>query len=129
MSKYGNKKVTVNGIKFDSKKEADRYKALRMMEIYGKITDLELQKRFEIIPAQYETVETGEFYKVGSKKGQPKTKKKCVERSVVYVADFAYKKDGELVVEDTKGMLTPDYILKRKMMLYLLGIKISEIKG
>lgn len=129
MSKYGNKKVTFNGIKFDSKKEAERYKFLLMMKNAGEITDLELQKRFEIIPSQYEEVETGEVYKRGDKKGQPKTKKKCFEQSVVYVADFAYKKNGQLVVEDTKGMLTPDYIIKRKLMLYILGIKISEIRG
>ena len=52
---------------------------------------------------------------------------KCVERSVKYKADFFYTKDGELVVEDTKGFRTPDYIIKRKLMLYVHHIRIKEV--
>lgn len=126
-SKYGAKKVICNGIEFDSRKEANRYKELYLLQRAGVIQDLELQKPFELIPAQYKVVKTGEVYKRGAKKGQPKTKAICVENSVVYVADFVYKEKGEIVVEDTKGFKTADYIIKRKLMLYVHGIKIKEV--
>lgn len=126
-SKYGAKKVICNGIEFDSRKEANRYKELYFLLRAGHIQDLELQKSFELIPAQYKVVTTGEVYKRGAKKGQPKTKTVCVENSVVYVADFAYKEKGETVVEDTKGFRTADYIIKRKLMLYVYGIQIKEV--
>lgn len=121
MNKYRNKKVVYNGIKFDSKKEADRYKYLLMLKNAGIITDLELQKEFVLIPSQREPDGVG-------KRGG-KIKGRVIERKVSYIADFVYKKDGELVVEDTKGMLTPDYVIKRKLLLYLHGIRISEIRG
>ena len=125
--KYKNKKTVVDGITFDSKKEADRYQELLPLQRAGVITDLELQKPFVLIPAQYETVETGEFYKIGKKKGQPKTKRVCLEQPVKYIADFCYKRNGVLIIEDTKGMRTHDYIIKRKLMLYIHGIKIKEV--
>lgn len=123
-SKYGNKKVVVNGLKFDSKKEAQRYSYLLMLKNAGIISDLELQKEFEIIPAQYET-----FARYGKNGKRLKDGRRCLERPVKYIADFVYRKDGELIVEDTKGMLTPDYVIKRKALLYLKGIRISEIRG
>lgn len=123
-SKYGNKKVVVNGLKFDSKKEAQRYSYLLMLKNAGTITELELQKEFEIIPAQYET-----FARYGKNGKRLKDGRRCLERPVKYIADFVYRKDGELIVEDTKGMLTPDYVIKRKLMLYIHGIRISEIRG
>ena len=126
--KYHNCKCEYDGIIFDSRKEGLRYQELKLLEKAGEIKELELQKVFELIPAQFETVETGEFYKIGVKKGLPKTKKVCIEQSVTYKADFAYKnKAGETVVEDTKGVKTIEYIIKRKLMLYILGIKINEI--
>ena len=121
MNKYRNKKVVYNGIKFDSKKEADRYKYLLMLKNSGIITDLELQKEFVLIPSQREPDTIG-------KRGG-KIKGRVIERKVSYIADFVYKRDGELVVEDTKGMLTPEYVIKRKLLLYLHGIRISEIRG
>ena len=120
-SKYGNKKVVVNGLKFDSKKEAQRYSHLLMLKNAGIITDLELQKEFILIPSQREPDTIG-------KRGG-KIKGRVIERKVSYIADFVYKKDDELVVEDTKGMLTPDYVIKRKLMLYIHGIRVSEIRG
>lgn len=126
-NKYGNKKVEYDGIKFDSKKEAIRYAELKLLERSGHITDLKRQERFVLIPSQYERVETGEFYKTGSKKGIPKTKEVCIEKSVVYVADFTYTENGKMAVEDTKGMKTKDYIIKRKLMLKEYGIKIREV--
>ena len=115
--KYGNKKVLVDGISFDSKKEANRYTELKMMVRSGEISDLELQKEYELIPSQYE--------KLPRQKGKPK----CLERSVKYIADFVYKdnRTGECVVEDTKGVRTPEYIIKRKLLLYIYGIRIKEI--
>ena len=128
MSKYGARKVRYNGIIFDSQKEARRYAELRLLERAGKIRNLEMQKSFELIPAQYKTVATGEVYQRGDKKGQPKLKSVCVENAVTYIADFAYiDEKGYSVVEDTKGFKTKDYIIKRKLMLYVHGIRIKEI--
>lgn len=117
-AKYGNKKTVVDGITFDSKKEANRYGELRLLEMSGAITDLELQKEFELIPSQYVTdSETG--------------KRRCVERPVKYKADFVYKdtETGEIIVEDVKGMpkRPPEYIIKRKILLDKYGIQIREI--
>ena len=120
-NKYGNKKVVVNGIKFDSQKEARRYTYLRMLQNAGKITDLQMQKEYVLIPSQREPDSIG-------KRGG-KIRGKVIERKVSYIADFAYMQDGEDVVEDTKGVLTPDYVIKRKLMLYIHGIRISEIRG
>ncbi len=124
MSKYYAKKVRYNGIEFDSKKEMQRYAELRLLEKAGKIADLQLQKVFELIPAQYET--SAEFYTKGKNKGERK-KGKCIEKAVTYKADFVYTdENGYTVVEDTKGFKTKDYIIKRKLMLFVHGIKIIE---
>ena len=125
-NKYHNKKYTYLGIKFDSLKECRRYSELRLLEQSGKIKDLELQKEYELIPAQYD--ESTEVYTKGLHKGEPKPGR-LLERAVVYRADFVYTdcETGKQVVEDTKGMRTPEYILKRKMMLYIHHIKIKEI--
>lgn len=128
-NKYLNKKVTVNGITYDSEKEYSRFCELSLLQKAGAITDLKRQVPFELIPAQFEYIPTGEFYKRGERKGQQKFKRVCIEHSVVYNADFVYTKNGKTVVEDTKSKATKtkDYILKRKMMLYLKGIKIKEV--
>ena len=117
---------------FDSKKEYRRWCELCLLQKAGKITDLEWQVPFELIPAQKRTVETGERYKrdnkaMGILKGMPKTKEVCLEQSCVYIADFVYREDGRQVVEDTKGVRTADYIIKRKLMLWVYGIKIREV--
>lgn len=128
--KYRNEKVKVDGFTFDSAKEANRYCELKLLARAGKITDLELQKVFELIPAQYE--ESGEVYTKGKNKGQPK-RGKCIEQSVTYKADFYYKENGKEVVEDIKGYTDPAsgayarYTIKRKLMLYIHGIRIREI--
>lgn len=127
INKYKAIKCTVNGIEFDSRKEARRYQELSLLERAGAILNLRRQEKFLLIPSQFETIPTGEYYKVGAKKGQPKTKEVCVENSVVYIADFVYEENGKLVVEDTKGIKTKDYIIKRKLMLYTHGIKIREV--
>ena len=119
MNKYRNKKITQNGITYDSRKEANRHAVLKLMERAGKIQDLQTQVKFVLIPAQYEPDTVG--VKGGVKRG------KLLEREVSYVADFVYTENGNRVVEDTKGFKTKDYIIKRKLMLYLHGIKIKEV--
>lgn len=120
--KYGNKKTTIDGITFDSKKEADRYCELCFLQRAGVISNLELQKTFELIPAQYEY-----FERYGKKGQRLKDGKKCLENSITYIADFVYTENGKTVVEDTKGKRTTEYIIKRKLMLYIHGIRIKEI--
>lgn len=123
--KYNNKKVMVDGIKFDSKKEAKRYQELKMLEQAGHITDLKRQAKYVLIPAQYEP--TSEVYTKGKENGKLK-KGRLIERECAYYADFVYKlKSGETVVEDTKGVKTPEYIIKRKLMLFVHNIKIKEM--
>lgn len=112
---------------FDSLKEYRRFRELRLLEKAGEVTELKRQVEFELLPAQYEEVPTGEVYKRGERQGQPKKKRVCVELPVKYIADFVYKENGKQVVEDTKGVKTKDYILKRKMLLYLHGIRIREV--
>ena len=120
-NKYGNKKVTIDGITFDSVKEARRWQELQLAQAAGAIGELERQVRFTLIPAQREPDTRGA--RGGIKKG------KLIERAVYYVADFVYTDlyTGQKVVEDTKGVKTPEYILKRKMLLYFHGIQIREI--
>jgi hypothetical protein len=123
MAKYRNRKVTIDGITFDSKHEADRYRQLQALWTAGQISHLELQKKFVLVPAQYET-----FDRYG-KNGKPlKDGKKCVEKEVAYYADFTYiTAKGEYVVEDAKGVKTKDYIIKRKLMLFIHDIKVKEV--
>lgn len=125
-SYLGNRKASYKGMIFDSERELRRYIELELMEKAGAISDLQTQVRFELIPAQYAEVLTGEHYKRGEKKGQPKTKKVCIEKSVDYVADFVYMQNGERVVEDAKGHRTEKYIIKRKLMLWVHGIRVKE---
>lgn len=122
MTKYHNKLAKVGGKEFHSKKEARRYCELLLLERAGKIQNLELQKVFELIPAQYET-----FERYGKKGQRLKDGKRCIEKACVYKADFVYTENGKIVVEDTKGFKTKDYIIKRKLMLHIHGIRIKEI--
>ena len=127
MAKYGNKKTfTSDGILHDSRKEALRWTQLLILERAGLISCLKRQVEFILIPDQREP--STEVYQKGEKKGMPK-KGKLLERKVVYVADFVYydNRTNEKVVEDTKGVKTKDYIIKRKLMLYIHNIKIKEI--
>lgn len=132
MRKYRNRKITVSGVTFDSKKEYERWLELNFLQKAGKITDLQRQVKFELIPGQYRTVETGERYKKndlarGIRAGDPKTKEVTLEQSCDYIADFVYRENGRQVVEDTKGVRTADYVIKRKLMLWVHGIKIREV--
>lgn len=107
-SKYHSRKITRDGMTFDSVKEYRRYCELLLLERAGAITGLQRQVKFELIPAQ-------------------RIDGKAVERACQYIADFVYQENGKRVVEDTKGMKTKDYIIKRKLMLYIHGIRIKEV--
>jgi hypothetical protein len=99
-SKYGAKKTVVDGIKFDSMAEATRYGVLKIVQASGLISDLRLQVPYQITL---------------------NGKKICR-----YVADFVYIEDGKQVVEDVKGMKTPVYNLKKKLMEAVFGVVILE---
>ena len=122
MNKYHSRKITVDGICFDSQREAQRYCELVLLQRAGKITNLERQKPYKLIPAQYET-----YPRLGKNGQKLKDGRRCIEKAVTYVADFVYLQDGQLIVEDAKGVKTPEYVIKRKLMLYIRGIKITEI--
>jgi len=99
-NKFQNQKTEVNGITFDSKLEADRFQQLKLMELAGEITNLRLQVEFQIFQG-YINPDTGE-----------KTK------SSNYVGDFMYTDihEHKVIVEDTKGIETPDFKLKWKLV-------------
>lgn len=123
-NKYHAKKAIVDGVTFDSVKEAKRYKVLKEKAEMGQISSLQRQFKFVLIPTQREPDTVGP--KGGIKKG------KLLEKECAYIADFVYQEKQEdgswrQVVEDTKGFRTSDYIIKRKLMLYIYGIRIKEI--
>lgn len=120
-SKYGANKTVIGGIEFDSKREAKRWTQLKLLERAGVIRDLDRQVKFVLIPAQREADTIGARGAI--RKG------KIIERECAYVADFVYTdtETGETVVEDTKGFKTKDYIIKRKLMLWVHKIKIMEV--
>ena len=125
MNKYGNKKVVIDGEVFDSKREAVRYRELQLLLRCGLISNLKRQVVYELIPVQRE--KSTRVYQKGRKKGQL-VEGKIIEKAVTYIADFVYTDSatGKEVVEDAKGMKTRDYIIKRKLMLYIHGIKVKE---
>ena len=118
-SKYRSKKITRDGITFDSLKEYRRFVELSLLEKAGAIQDLKRQVEFVLIPSQREPDTIGK--RGGIIKG------KTIEQKCSYIADFVYNENGKTIVEDTKGFKTKDYIIKRKMMLYFHGIKINEV--
>ena len=120
-NKYKNEKVEFDGIKFDSKRERDRYMVLKDAERRGVISELKCQPKFTLIPAQYHEEEKQLKTKV-------KMVKKCDFLAITYTGDFQYVKDGKTIVEDVKGMVTPEYKLKEKMMAYFHHIIIRRIK-
>ena len=119
MSKYHSKKITIDGNTFDSRKEYRRFCELSLLQRAGTIQDLQRQVEFELIPAQREPDTIG--VRGGVKKG------KTLELAVKYVADFVYKENGKTIVEDVKGFKTPEYRIKKKLMLFIHGIKIKEV--
>ena len=124
MSKYHSRNVTVDGVTYDSMKEYRRFKELSLLERSGTIQNLQRQVKYVLIPAQREFC--NEIYTKGRKKGCFKPGK-LLEKECSYIADFVYTQNGEIVVEDTKGFRTKDYIIKRKLMLWVHGIRIKEV--
>lgn len=121
--KYNNTKVEYDGIKFDSKKEMQRYLVLKTAEENGLISNLQLQVRFELIPAVKEEY-------IEHLKTKDKIKTRTLQLPITYTCDFQYIKDGETIIEDIKAspkMLPKEYTLKKKMMFALKGVKIKEV--
>lgn len=108
-NKYRNKKVYVDNIKFDSKKESEEYLKLKYLQKIGEIKELKLQVPYELIPK----------YKINNK----------IVRKCVYVADFTYitTKDDKLHIVDTKGFKTDVYRLKKKLFEYKYGVEVEEV--
>lgn len=107
-NKYGAEKTVVDGIRFDSRREAKRYADLCLLERAGAISNLRRQVDYVLVPSQRKSD--------GS-----------AERPVKYRADFVYERDGKEIVEDAKGMKTKEYVIKRKLMLYIHGIEVMEV--
>lgn len=103
-NKYGAKKTGGNA----SGKEHMRADQLKLMQRTGLISNLREQVKFVLIPTQRDP------------------QGNLLEKECSYYADFVYDKDGVTVVEDAKGFRTREYILKRKLMLFLQGIRIKE---
>ena len=122
--KYGNTKITVDGIQFDSKREAARYQELKLLERAGVISFLQRQTKFQLIPDQH--APSNAIYTKGPRKGQRKPGK-LLEHECSYIADFCYIRNGETVVEDAKGYRTEVYKIKKKLMLERYGIQIREV--
>ena len=102
-NKYRAIPTVIDGIRFASKAEARRYGELKLLKNAGKIRNLELQPKY--------------LLDVGGK------------RIGTYIADFRYRLDGVLIVEDVKGFCTPVYKLKKKLVEALYGITITEVKA
>lgn len=126
-NKYNNTKTEIDGILFDSKKEANRYVFLKSLEAGGKIKDLELQKKYILIPS------VTEDYKV-ELKTKTVVKTRVKQKAITYKADFVYTvvKTEETIVEDVKSSplaaaQDKAFVLKKKMMLALLGIEVTEV--
>ena len=106
-NKYHNIKCELGGIKFDSKKEMYRWIYLKQLENIGKINNLSRQVRYELQPS----------YEINGKK----------VRAITYIADFVYEENGQIIVEDSKGMRTDVFKLKKKLFEYKYGIEIKEV--
>lgn len=117
-SKMGNRRFTVGGITYDSEREYKRHLELMVLERAGVISDLRFQVKYVLIPTQREPDTVG--LRGGVKKG------KLIEKELSYYADFVYKEDGREIVEDCKGFRTEKYLIKRKLMLFIHGIRIKE---
>lgn len=109
MTKYHSRKTMLDGMEFDSRREANRYAELKLLQRAGEISDLRTQVKYTLIPAQ--------------KKPSGGT-----ERACTYTADFVYRdKRGREIAEDAKGVRTQQYIIRRKLMLHVHGIEVKEV--
>ena len=122
-NKYKNEKVEFDGIKFDSKRERDRYMVLKDAERRGVISELKCQPKFTLIPAQYHE-------EAKQLKTKVKMVKKCDFLAITYTGDFQYVKDGKIVVEDIKispKLVPAEFKIKEKMMYYFHKIRIRRV--
>lgn len=121
--KYKNKKIEIDGIKFDSTKEGKRYLVLKQALYDGKIQDLKLQVKYELIqPIKEEYVE--------HLKTKDRVKTRTLQLPITYTCDFQYMKDGELIIEDVKAspkMLPKEFVLKEKLMFWKYRIRIKKV--
>ena len=108
-SHKGNKYHALKSGGYDSRKEHRRANRLKLMQRAGLISNLREQVKYVLIPTQRDSAGN------------------LLERECSYYADFVYVKDGKTIVEDTKGVRTPEYTIKRKLMLHIHGIAITEI--
>lgn len=129
--KYNNRKTVVDGIVFDSKKEAKRYLFLKGLQDKGWIRELELQVKYILIPNVTEEYEV-------ELKTKTVTRTRVLQKAITYKADFTYvvqDRENEcefFVVEDVKSSPVAAaqdkaFTLKKKMMFALLGIKVNEV--
>ncbi len=123
--KYNNTKVEYDGVKFDSKKEMRRYVVLKNAESNGFITDLQLQVKFELIPAVKEEY-------IEHLKTKDKVKTRTLQLPITYTCDFQYVKDGNVVVEDVKASpnvaaLDKAFLIKEKIFRYKYGFPIKRV--
>jgi hypothetical protein len=114
LTKFGNRKTVVDGETFDSRKEARRYAELKLLERAGEVRNIQRQVPFVLIPAQLD--ERG----------------RVIENPARYIADFVYNdRAGRLIVEDVKGYKQGTayavFVLKRKLMLKVHGIRVTEV--
>lgn len=122
-NKYKNKPIEIDGIIFTSRAEAKWYRIFKDQKARGEIKDFKMQVPFELVPSQKAPVTKFD------KKGNPKTVEKVVELAVKYVADFVVEEnDGTQTVYEVKGYPDQKYPIKRKLMRWVHGIVIQEVK-
>lgn len=107
--KYNNEPTIIDGIRFDSKREAARYCDLNLQQRAGLISDLKLQVKYELLPKQYDKDAN------------------CVCRAITYKCDFQYVENDELICEDVKGYANDRWTIKRALMLNRHGILVREV--
>lgn len=122
-TKYRNTKVEYDGLKFDSKKEMQRYIVLKEAQELGIISNLKTQVRYELVPAVKETY-------IKHLKTKDKECVRTVQLPITYTCDFEYTKNGEVIIEDVKAspkMLPKEFVLKEKMMFALKNLRIKKV--
>lgn len=124
-AKYGNRKLVIDNVTWDSKREYQRWLVLRQAVSDGLISDLERQPKFELIPAIKETY-------VKHLKTKDKVCERTVQLACSYTADFRYIKDGKVVVEDVKASphmaaLDPKFLIKEKLFRWRFGFPVKRV--
>lgn len=121
--KYNASKTTIDGIIFDSRKEAKRYLFLKDLERSGDISNLHRQVTYELLPAVTEQV-------IIRLKTKLKSAIRTLQRPITYRADFVYCRDGKVITEDVKAspkMIPADFKIKEKLFFYKYKYRITKI--